>query len=415
VDKVLFLSGSTRGATLENVGRSLGRDFGALGLGFHEISLTDQEHFLENLRKVKFEEVKLVYSWVSMGLGIKLRSQDGSEVDLWDDIRLPFITFHGDSPAYFFDRHVIPDSKFVSIYGFDEHRDLRKRLPHVNGPLDVVWPPTLDEIPIGKLDFEKKKNGKILFLKNGKDPARLRQLWASCLGPRPLQAIHDLASELESNLDNPATNQIDDLIARYFNENGFDIERLLKLRLFFIAQLDDYLRALKCTRMAEALMDLPVEIRGNNWEHLDFTGKKATYIDECDYTKSIGLVRESLGLIDVSPNTVTRPHDRLMRAYGAHTFCLTNEQTFLQELPHFDRLTFRFEKENLQQQVAYLLNHQADALEMGVEIAAAYKVKHPRIATVTKLLEYSSFVRLDNLPQRPAGSQDFFVWPPARL
>jgi hypothetical protein len=415
VDKVLFLSGSTRGATLENVGRSLGRDFGALGLGFHEISLTDQEHFLENLRKVKFEEVKLVYSWVSMGLGIKLRSQDGSEVDLWDDIRLPFITFHGDSPAYFFDRHVIPDSKFVSIYGFDEHRDLRKRLPHVNGPLDVVWPPTLDEIPIGELDFEKKKNGKILFLKNGKDPARLRQLWASCLGPRPLQAIHDLASELESNLDNPATNQIDDLIARYFNENGFDVERLLKLRLFFIAQLDDYLRALKCTRMAEALMDLPVEIRGNNWEHLDFTGKKATYIDECDYTKSIGLVRESLGLIDVSPNTVTRPHDRLMRAYGAHTFCLTNEQTFLQELPHFDRLTFRFEKENLQQQVAYLLNHQADALEMGVEIAAAYKVKHPRIATVTKLLEYSSFVRLDNLPQRPAGSQDFFVWPPARL
>lgn len=415
MDKVLFLSGSTRGATLENVGRSLGRDFGALGLGFHEISLTDQEHFLENLRKVKFEEVKLVYSWVSMGLGIKLRSQDGSEVDLWDDIRLPFITFHGDSPAYFFDRHVIPDSKFVSIYGFDEHRDLRKRLPHVNGPLDVVWPPTLDEIPIGELDFEKKKNGKILFLKNGKDPARLRQLWASCLGPRPLQAIHDLASELESNLDNPATNQIDDLIARYFNENGFDVERLLKLRLFFIAQLDDYLRALKCTRMAEALMDLPVEIRGNNWEHLDFTGKKATYIDECDYTKSIGLVRESLGLIDVSPNTVTRPHDRLMRAYGAHTFCLTNEQTFLQELPHFDRLTFRFEKENLQQQVAYLLNHQADALEMGVEIAAAYKVKHPRIATVTKLLEYSSFVRLDNLPQRPAGSQDFFVWPPARL
>jgi hypothetical protein len=415
VDKVLFLSGSTRGATLENVGRSLGRDFGALGLGFHEISLTDQEHFLENLRKVKFEEVKLVYSWVSMGLGIKLRSQDGSEVDLWDDIRLPFITFHGDSPAYFFDRHVVPDSKFVSIYGFDEHRDLRKRLPHVNGPLDVVWPPTLDEIPIEQLDFDKKKNGKILFLKNGKDPARLRQLWASCLGPRPLQAIHDLASELESNLDNPANNQIDDLVARYFNENGFDIERLLKLRLFFIAQLDDYLRALKCTRMAEALMDLPVEIRGNNWEHLDFTGKKATYIDECDYTKSIGLVRESLGLIDVSPNTVTRPHDRLMRAYGAHTFCLTNEQKFLQELPHFDRLTFRFEKENLQQQVAYLLNHQAAALEMGVEIAEAYKVKHPRIATVTKLLEYSSFVRLDNLPQRPAGSQDFFVWPPARL
>jgi hypothetical protein len=415
VANVLFLSGSTRGATLESVGRSLGRDFAEFGLGFLEISLVDHEHFLENMRKVNFQEVKLIYSWASMGLGIKLRQQDGSEIDLWDDLNIPFLTFHGDSPAYFFDRHIVPDSKFITIYGFDEHCDLRKRLPHVNGSIDAVWPSLLDEIPIDRLDFEKKKNGKILFLKNGKDPARLRQLWASCLEPRLLQAIQDLASELESDLDNPASNQIDDLIARYFSDRGFDIERMFKLRLFFIAQLDDYLRAVKCTRMAEALMDFPVEIRGNNWEHLDFTGKKATYIDECDYTKSIGLVRESLGLIDVSPNTVSKPHDRVVRAYGAHTLCLTNEQTFLGELPHAGRLSFRFEKESLQQQVAYLLDHKAAAVEMGVEVAEAYKAKHPRTATIAKLLEYASLAKLDNLRQRPAGSQDFFVWPPARL
>jgi hypothetical protein len=415
VDKVLFLSGTTRGATLESVGRSLGRDFGALGLGFHEISLADEEHFLENLRKVKFEEVKLIYSWASMGLGIKLRQQDGTERDLWNDLGIPFLTFHGDSPAYFFDRHIIPDTKFVTFYGFDEHRELRKRFPLVHGPVDTVWPTVLNEIPIGQVDIEKKKNGKILFLKNGKDPAKLRQLWASCLEPRLLQAIYDLAGELERDLDNPASNQIDDMIARYFSDHGFDIERLFKLRLFFIAQLDDYLRAVKCTRMAEALMDFPVEIRGNNWSHLDFTGKKATYIDECDYSKSIGMIRESLGLIDVSPNTISKPHDRVMRAFGAHTFCLTNEQRFLEKLPHMGRLSFRFEKESLRQQVAYLLDHKAAALEMGVEVAEAYRVKHPPIASVTKLLEYASLARLDNLRQRPAGSQDFFVWPPARL
>jgi hypothetical protein len=127
------------------------------------------------------------------------------------------------------------------------------------------------------------------------------------------------------------------------------------------------------------------------------------------------LIRETLGLIDISPNTATRPHDRVMRAYGAHTLCLTNEQQFLYELPHEERLSFRFEKESLQQQVAYLLDHKAAALEMGVEVAEAYKTKHPRIAAVTKMLEYASFVKLDNLRQRPTGSQDFFVWPPARL
>jgi hypothetical protein len=172
VDKVLFLSGTTRGATLESVGRSLGRDFGALGLGFHEISLADDEHFLENLRKVKFEEVKLIYSWASMGLGIMLRQQDGTERDLWNDLGIPFLTFHGDSPAYFFDRHIAPDTKFITIYGFDEHRDLRKRFPLVHGSRRYRLAfAVLDEIPIGQVDIEKKKNGKILFLKNGKDPA----------------------------------------------------------------------------------------------------------------------------------------------------------------------------------------------------------------------------------------------------
>ncbi|MGA2730256.1 MAG: hypothetical protein ABSE96_20795 [Terracidiphilus sp.] len=415
MDKVLYLSGTTRGATLENIGRSLGRDFGALGLGFIEVSLVDQEHLLENLKKVNFQEVRLIYSWVSMGLDIKLRQQDGSDVELWKELGVPFVTFHGDSPAYFFDRHVVADSKFITFYAFSEHRDLRRRFPHVNGPIDIIWPILLDEIPVEQLDFEKKKNGKILFLKNGKDPAQLRQLWASCLEPRLLQAINALASELESDLDNLAHNQIDDLVVRYFNDQGFDIERMLKLRLFFIAQLDDYLRALKCTRMAEALMDFPVEIRGNNWNHLDFTGKKATYIDECDYTKSIDLVRESLGTIDLSPNTVSLPHDRVVRAFGAHTFCLTNEQQFLHELPHEERLSFRFEKESLQQQVAYLLDHKAAALEMGVEVAEAYKTKHPRVETVNKILEYASLAKLDNLRQRPAGSQDFFMWPPTRL
>jgi hypothetical protein len=415
VDKVLFLSGTTRGSTLEEIGRSFGRDFEALGIGFMEISLLDQENLLDNLKRVNFEEIKFVFSWASMGLGIRMRDDNGKELDLWHEIGVPFITVHGDSPVYFFDRHVVRDSKVVTFYSFSEHCALRKRLPHVNGPVDTVQPGPLNKIPIDQLDWERKKSGKILFLKNGKDPARLKLFWSSCLEARPLQAILDLAAELESDLDSPTGNQIDDLVTHYFLDQGFDIDRLLKLRLFFVAQLDDYLRAVKCTRMAEALMDFPIEIRGNEWGHLDFTGKKATYIDECDYAKSIDLIRNSFGLIDVSPNTVSLPHDRFMRACGAHTFCLTNEQAFLDELPHSCSLGFRFEKESLQEKAAYILDHKASAIEMGIEVAAAYGAKHPSTETPLKMLEYASLVKLDNLKQRPLGSQDFFVWPPARL
>jgi len=415
VDKVLFLSGTTRGATLEGIARSFGRNFEELGIGFMEISLLDQQNLLENLRRVDFEKIRFVFSWASIGLDIRMHDQGGKELDLWHEIGIPFITLHGDSPAYFFDRHVMRDSKFVTFYGFSEHCELRKRLPHVNGPVDTVCPSPLDKVLIEHLDWERKKNGKLLFLKNGKDPAKLKKFWSTCMEPRPLKAILDVADELESDLDNPAGNQIDDLVTRYFREAGFDIDRLLKLRLFFIAQLDDYLRAVKCTRMAEALMDFPIEIRGNEWNHLNFAGKKATYIDECDYAKSIGLIRNSFGLIDVSPNTASQPHDRYMRACGAHTFCLTNEQHFLESLPHCDKLSFRFERESLQERVAFLLDNRTTAIEMGIEVAAAYSAQHPSVETPLKMLEYASLVKLDNLKQRPAGSQDFFVWPPTRL
>lgn len=415
MEKVLFLSGSTRGDTLEEIGRSFGRDFGALGLGCLELSLRDPARIVEGLRQVNFQEIRLIYSWCSMGMDLNLLQADGSITDVWREVGVPFITFHGDSPAYYFDRHVVKDSKFVTFYGFAEHCELRARLPHLRGPIDTPWSPVLNEIPLEQVPFAAKKDGKILFLKNGKDPAQLRAFWASCLEPRLLRSMLELADHLESHLDDPASNQIDDLVTLYFREQGFDIENMLKLRLFFIAQLDDYLRAVKCTRVAEALMDFPVEIRGNNWGHLDFSGRKVTYIDECNYSKSIGLIRNSLGLIDMSPNTVSRPHDRVLRAYGAHTFCLTNEQTFLQELPHQESLSFRFEKEHLQHRVAWLLDHKREALEMGVETARAYTQKHPKMDFYVKLLEYASFARLDNLRERPAGSQDFFVWPPAQL
>jgi len=415
LDKVLYLSGTTRGGALECIGRSLGNDFQSLGIECVEISLLDQEHLLENLRRVDFAEIKLVFSWASMGLGITVNDDAGKAHDLWHELGIPFITFHGDSPAYYFDRHIVRDSKIVTIYGFSEHADLRRRLPQLNGPVDTIWPGLLNEIPVDQLDWKKKRDGKLLFLKNGKDPLRLKRFWSSCLDSFLFKAIFDLAAELERNLDNPAANQVDDLITRYFSDLGIDIASLLKLRLFFIAQLDDYLRAVKATKIAEALMDFPVEIRGNDWPHLDFTGKKATFIDECDYLKSIGLIHDSLGLIDVAPNTSSRPHDRLMRAYGAHTFCLTSEQTFLDDLPHRERTGFRFEKDDLQQKVAYLLDNRATTLEMGMAMAEAYSTQHPRTDAPTRMLQYASLAKLDNLRQRPAGSQDFFVWPPTRL
>ncbi len=95
--------------------------------------------------------------------------------------------------------------------------------------------------------------------------------------------------------------------------------------------------------------------------------------------------------------------------------CLTNEQQFLEELPHQELLSFRFEKECLQDRVAYILAHKASVLEMGIEVAAAYGRKHPAEQLISKMLDWASLVRLNSVSQMPAGMQDFFAWPPTKL
>lgn len=416
MDKVIFLSGTTRGGALEGLGRSFAHGLRELGLEWTELSLLQPEqNLLETLRRIDFNRVRFVYSFVSMGMDFHVTDGEGKNHNLWQTTRVPYVTIHGDSPAYFFDRHVMPSPNFVSLYGFDEHRLLRLRLPKLNGPVGTIDPPVIDEVGLGAIDWKARRNGPLLFLKNGKDPEALRRMWTANLDAFQLRAILEMASELEHHLDDGACEQIDDLVVRYFADRGFAVEPMLKLRFFFIAQLDDYIRAYKCSLLAEALKPLPVEIRGNHWSHIDFTGTKVTYIDECDFEKSKGLLRGAVATMDMSPNTVTRAHDRVVRAYGTHGLCITNRQQYLNTLPHVERFTYCYRKESIQETVAWVLAHRDETIEMGKEVSAAYRAQHTLRNYLQRMIDWASLARLDQLRQRPKDAQDFFCWPPSSL
>jgi hypothetical protein len=415
MDSIIFLSGTTRGGTLEGIGRAFTSALNHLGIELIELSLLDMDQLTCKLKRIDLSRVRFALSCVGMGLDLSL-TQNGEVYNLWNKLGIPCITLHGDSPAYFFDRHVVYNNNVVSLYAFAEHCELRRRLPKIKGPISTLPPILLNELAGEQIDRTAKMEGTLLFLKNGKDPDEIQQHWRRCMDSRSLRAILELADELANDLNSSAGDQIDSVVTQYFENHDMDVHELVKLRLFFIAQLDDYLRAVKCTLMATALMDFPVHIRGNDWKHVDFSGKKATYIDDCNYVDSIGLIRGSLGMIDMSPNTASLPHDRVMRAYGARTLCLTNSgQQFLSGLPCSEELTFEFSKESLQSKVSYLLAHKADAIDMGVAVAEQFRKANPPERSFEKMLDYVALTKLDQLSNRPEGLQDFFLWPPQLL
>src|SRR5262249_16009013 len=145
------------------------------------------------------------------------------------------------------------------------------------------------------------------------------------------EMLIELASELAARIGADSDCDIDASVCEYFSNRGFHVEEFAGLRLFFVAQLDDYLRRIKSTLVADTIADFPVEIHGFNWEHMDFSGRRGKYIPGGDYSESRKWIIDSLGIIDMSPNTSRAPHDRAMRAFGLFSLCLTNEQRFFKE------------------------------------------------------------------------------------
>src|SRR5665811_1608569 len=101
---------------------------------------------------------------------------------------------------------------FASLYGFPEHRRVRNRLPLVRGLLGELPPVILDRVPRSAVDFDKKRSGRLLFLKNGNDPDALIRSWQESLPSDAFVMLADLSGELANKLDSDEVNDIDTLI-----------------------------------------------------------------------------------------------------------------------------------------------------------------------------------------------------------
>ncbi len=412
---IVFLSGQSMGDALGAIGRSFSQTFEDLGHGLREIGLHNPNWVDELNTAIQTSSVEFVFSFVGMGADIAATTGEGKAVNFWEGLNIPFISLYGDSPAYFFDRHVLPSHLCASMYAFPEHAALRKALPNVRGLIGVSPPGPLDTVSRSSLNFKVKERARLLFLKNGNDPSQLITQWQEALPTAVFLMLMEIAGELVGKLPTSNGDDIDTRVCAYFKGRGLDIDNAVRLRLFFIAQLDDYLRRIKSNLLAKVLMEFPVDMYGHNWEHLDFAGKKINFTAGGDYTRSGSMIRESLGMIDMSPNTSLGAHERPLRAFGAYTLCLTNHQEFFaNNVAHAGDFTFSFDAESIRGKVADAIAHPKRYVEIGAEAAEDFRRKYPSSRFAELLLETASTLKFAN-GGRPGQLQPYFAWPPSSI
>ncbi len=403
------------GDALGAIGRSFRPFFEELGYEFLEIGLRN-ERFSDLLNQiVRDTPLEFAFSFAGMGADLAGALPDGGKVNLWEEWRIPFISLFGDTPAYFFDRHVLPTTLCAAMYAFPEHLEFRKKLPMVNGLLGVSPPGPLDCVSRSSIDFRRKESGRLLFLKNGNDPEGLVEQWRNFLPPATFLMLAELASDLAARMRDDQGSQIDATVTAYFADRGLHVKDAVNLRLFFVAQLDDYLRRIKSNLLAKVLMDFPVDMYGHNWEHLDFSGKKINFTPGGDYSRSTPMIRDSLGMIDMSPNTGLAPHERPLRAFGMYTLCLTNEQEFFRKnVALSGEFLFKFDDECVRSKVADVIAHPKRYVEVGLEAAETFRTDFPRLRFAERLVETAAALRLAH-GDRTGELQPYFIWPPNAL
>lgn len=413
--KVVFLSANTAGDALGGAGRARKRVLEQLGHEFIEVNLNLPGALQLMQSLLSDSAVDFVFTFVGLLSDLSLKSADGTSISAWANFGIPYISLQGDSPVYFFDRHLGPGDIGAHIYAYPEHLTLRKRLPKAPSLMGVAPLHSCNPVPLAEMDFAAKKQGKVLFLKNGNDPKKLIEVWRKAFSGQIFNWLMELADYLASNVAGKIGNDIDGVVIQYLQGKGLDIEGAVNLRLLFVAQLDDYLRRVKSTMMVEALLDFPIEVHGFHWEHVDFQGRRATLVPVADFTTSEALIKGSLAQLDMSPNTELLPHERTARALDAYTVCLTNEQQFFRDnfSQHAD-FSFRFEVESLQSKVADVLANPGRYVELGVELGTEFQQRYPAENWGKYMQEVAALILANNATGMP-GHQDFFSWPPKLL
>lgn len=356
-------------------------------------------------------EISFAMTWLGLGQGLAgTVGGAGDARNVFEHFNIPLVKVHGDLPAYYIDLHRDVPRNSINLYQAEEFVRFRQRWLKDAHALTSTLPP-MAMIPMERwaVDLKKRRQGKLFFVKNGNSPEELEEMWRTRLPAAMGRIMHDMArTVVDEALDRPV--DLGDWVGDFLESTGIAAEPSPRLVWFYAAQLDDYLRRTKSTMIARAILDLPVIVQGSFWDHVDFTGRRAQRVEGTDVFASQRIHLDELGIIDMSANVDSWPHDRVQRSAGSYSLVITNEQGWLSRaFPEFTDLTYRFDPGSIADRVNAVLTNPDRFLELSVEFGERFRTVYPRRALAEKVLPLVEQTRV--IWQRPPIQlQKFFVW-----
>lgn len=277
------------------------------------------------------------------GVGLEVSAGEGQTV--WDLAKIPFFTWFCDHPAHFPARHTHRSPFAIHGYVFPDHARYARDHINANGTTYAVHfglpPRTIFADARRPLE---RRNGRIAFFKSGGDANAKRAAWRQTLPPT-LATILDEAAEACRGADVATMLQ---RLRETAERHGVFLAPDGKLCLTLLHHLDFHERARQSTLVMRGLLDLPVDVYGADWDHLDWNGKRAARRPPLTFPDMMARLPAYLGSLSVNPLVSESVHDRVPFALAAGVVPLSDRNRFSQQhMAHLERYGFDFTADSI--------------------------------------------------------------------
>jgi hypothetical protein len=215
-------------------------------------------------------------------------------------------------------------------------------------------------------DTDRTGAVRVVFAKTGNDPRELETKWAA--RPALARIIHDILDEvgLKDCSVYPAA------VAKVAAAHRLELQPFDKRSRFFIVQADDYIRRRKSTTIAEAIKKFPVEIFGDQWDHISRDNARASFRGAVEYAAIEREIAHSAASITMNPNVDLAVHDRVYTALGAGVMPITDSNTFTKaNFPALFPYTFNFIDRGIESALDRVFTRPREAIEIAAAVRDA--------------------------------------------
>ena len=324
---VVAVVGQNANGILECQSRRFLRLAETMGLQGHVLNLHDPAYIHELDRAL---QAGILFAWGYAGVGA--RAAMGGR-NIWDATGIPFISVLADAPYIMPSNHHVGSAYVVNGYVYPEWLALQQahiRSPQICAvlPMGVLPNPARYDVPWSA------RSKRMLFVKSGEDPAKQRASWSAWPG-RLQPVLHDCADVLGNRPPGPILPVVESCLQAY----SLALDGCRPLLFGLLHELDSYVRALRATAMARALLPLQVDIVGDGWDHLRHEPARARFHPPIDAAELDGLYADTQILVNVTPNFGSGAHERVLRGFAARSCVLSDNnahaRAHLRHLPSY--------------------------------------------------------------------------------